>query len=145
MRVAIGLAVLSILGLTACQPQEIDYDRLGASVATAVSESSDTQIEFFGSGARLIELEKGEFNVYAVAVRADSFDPSFFSQEEPELSVIIKPVGGIWTEIMSLRSEGEEEVLVGTGNLKIDDPGLYILHGVGNEAVWGLTVNIVRR
>ena len=132
MKLAIAMAVLTMLALTACQSQEIESDKIG------VFEASAT-ISFIGPGARLIELEKGEFDVYAVAARVGENADDVW-----EMQVKIKPIGGLWTELISAKTEGEEEVLVATGDLKIDESGLYILHGDTNNTLWW-TVDIFRR
>ena len=121
------------LALTACQPQDIDYDKIGEAVAEAAKGTARVQSSFYGSGARLIELEQGDFNVYAVATRSNSSS----YQSTPEIQVKIKPLGGLWTELITVRAEGEEEVLVGIGNLKIENQGLYVLHGYANELIEG--------
>lgn len=125
MRLAIGLAVLSILALTACQSQEIDYDKIGESVAEAIGQSR-LEVSFFGTNAKMIELDEGEYNVYAVAAKDDN---------TAEIQVKIKSLDGLWTELISAKSEGDEEVLVGTGNLKIEESGLYILYGYADDAI----------
>ena len=143
MRLAIAMAVIAALALAACQPQQIDYDLFSKKVADAIEDNPILKIRLFGSEAHLIELEKGEYNVYAVAYTRDIFDTS--NSDTLGIQVTIKPVNGLWTELITAKTDGDKEVISATGHVVIEEAGFYVLFGKADDTVYSWNVTFAKR
>ena len=127
----VGAIILSVMALTACQSQETDSSKIG------VHEASAT-INFFGVGARMLELDAGHYDVYALAPRATSTTGEWY------MNVKIRRHEGLWTELIAITDSAEKDVLIGTSDLEIEESGLYVLYGDTNHSLWW-TIDMFRR